>query len=267
MLSRKQTKKKRLSNMINSFHQPDLKRIVFLDNRFYTLDEVHYYPGSSTVLDIYPKGFGFDQWLKDVGNNASEIVRKAADIGSLVHNVAERLNKGEEITWADPTGLAQYSQHEWSLILRFADFWTKCKPELLSNEESFCSPELGYGGTLDRVVKLNGKVWLIDIKTSNAIHKTHELQLASYAVLWNQFNPKTPIQETGILWLKPNTRTEKIKDDVFQGVSDAGSWQLVKSDRHYFDSYEIFKHVLAIWKEENPDYKPANKILPDRITL
>lgn len=255
--------------MRHVIHQPDLKQINFLDDRFYTFNGVEFYPSVTTILDVYPKGFGFNQWLKDVGSSATEIVERAANIGSLVHNVTELLNAGEEITWANEQGIAQYSQHEWELILRFADFWRKCKPELIANEQSFCSKVLGFGGTLDRVVVLNGKRWLIDIKTSNYIHTSHELQIAAYAVLWNEFNPTLPIHETAILWLKSSIRKDGIDPvkDNYQGVSDAGAWQLKKFDRHYLEAFEVFKHTQAIWREENPNFKPKNYQLPDRIKL
>ncbi len=255
--------------MRTAIHQPDLKQINFLDSRFYTFNGVEFFPSVTTILDVYPKGFGFNQWLKDVGSNATEIAERSAKIGSLVHNVTEMLNAGEEITWVNEQGQCLYTQHEWELILRFADFWTKCNPELISNEESFCSKALGFGGTLDRVVVLNGKRWLIDIKTSNYIHTSHELQISAYAVLWNEFNPTIPIHETAILWLKANTRTDKIdvEKEIYQGTSNAGAWQLKKFDRHYLDAYEVFKHTQAIWSEENPRFVPLNYTLPDRIKL
>lgn len=251
------------------FHNPETRQINFLDERFYTNDNKVYYPSVTQILSVYPKGFGFESWLKEVGNNANEIVSKAAAIGSIAHQASEDLNNGQEIFWADENGNAKYSQLEWELILRFVDFWEKCRPELIANEKNFCSPELGYGGTLDRVLMIAGKRYLMDIKTSNYLHTTHELQLSAYATIWNKFNPQYPIEETAILWLKPSIRTEKldIEKGIYQGVSAAGAWQLKTFERHYTDAYRIFEHTLAIWREENPSYKPANKILPDRVKL
>ena len=42
-------------------------------------------------------------------------------------------------------------------------------------------------------------------------------------------------------------------------------WQLKEFSRHYKDAFKIFKSLRVIWDEINPDYKPANLSLPDRI--
>lgn len=254
---------------LQAFHDTDLRQINFLDSRYYTFDGKKFLPSVTTILEVYPKGFGFDQWLKDMGSNASMVAERAAAIGSKIHQLTEELNNGQELKWADEEGNAYFTLDEWKLLLRYADFWGKLTPELIANEKSFCSEKLEYGGTLDRVLKIAGKRYLVDIKTSNYLHTSHELQLSAYAELWNEFNPHEPIEGTGILWLKANIRTDKIDIDkeIFQGVSESGAWQLKIYERHYTDAFKIFKHTQAIWKEENPRYVPANMVLPDRIKL
>jgi hypothetical protein len=191
-------------------HKPELKRIDILDHRYYTLDNVNYYPGVTTILDVYPKGFGFNQWLKDVGNNASEIVERAAEQGSRVHDACEKLAAGYELKWIGESGASLYSEEEWKMILRFKEFVENSGCKILHTEKNMCSPELGYGGTIDLIVELGGKTWLIDIKTSNYLHTTHELQVGAYASMWNaerEIGSGDIIDYTGILWLKASTRT------------------------------------------------------------
>lgn len=236
-----------------------LKQITFKDQRFYTLDELVFYPSVTTILEVYPKGFGFNQWLKDVGNNAEQIVDRAAALGSKIHSATERLNNGIELTWDDT-----YSIEEWDMLCKFASFWGQIKPNLQANEISLCSTELGYGGTIDRVVEINGRLWLLDIKTSNYIHTTHELQLAAYAMLWNS-KSQYKIEKTGVLWLKAATRTEKI--DFSKDVMQGKGWQVKTFERSYEESFEIFKHTHEIWRVENPRYVPANLIYPLTLKL
>ena len=78
--------------MINIIHKKESKQINVLDNRYYTLDEIDYFPSVTTILEVFPKGFGFNQWLKDVGNNASEIADRAATSGTKVHDACDALN-------------------------------------------------------------------------------------------------------------------------------------------------------------------------------
>lgn len=247
------------------FHEKEAQQITVLDNRFYTNDNKSYYPSVTTILEVYPKGFGFEQFLKDVGSNAKEIVERAAEQGSKVHAATEHLHTGSPLKWADEEGKPIYTLKEWEMILKFKAFWDKYKPELIANEKSFCSESLGFGGTLDRVIMLAGVRFLVDIKTSNYLHKSHELQLAAYATLWNELNPSQPIEQTAILWLNASTRTEKT--DLEKHIYQGSGWQLKCFDRHYTDSFRIFQHTHALWKEENPVYKPLNQIYPDTITL
>ena len=158
----KQNEKKRLE------YNPDLKQINFLDRRVYKRAENLYYPSVTTILQYMPKNKFFENWIKDVGHNADLIMRKAGKEGTQVHEAAELLVIGEEVGWMDDYGNAKYSQIVWEMILKFYDFWTTYKPELISVEEFVRSDEYKYAGTADLVVKLNNETWLLDLKTSNA---------------------------------------------------------------------------------------------------
>jgi len=251
---------------MKTLHREELKQINFLDDRFYTMDEKNYYPSVTSILDVYPKGFGFIQWLKDLGASAEDVLRRAGDQGSKIHSAIDNAVTGLEVCWADGNGIANYTEEEWKMIMRFKEFWDKYKPEVIINEVSMVSENLGYGGTVDLVCKIDGKVWLIDYKSSNAIYTSHELQIAAYAEMWNEKNPHMQIEHTGILHLKALTRGEDKKGDKMQGAG----WQMKDETafgRKYTEAFKLFQHVQAIWKEENPNPKPKNVIYPDRIKL
>ena len=61
------------------FHNPSAKQITFCDERFYETSEGNFYPSVTTVLDLYPKGKEFNEWLKRNGTDADAIVTMAAD--------------------------------------------------------------------------------------------------------------------------------------------------------------------------------------------
>lgn len=274
------------------FHNPDNKQINFMDERFYTSDGVTFFPSVTTVLGIYPKGYGFNKWLKENGENADEILKEAGEQGSNVHDAIDRLIKGHEVKWTHTAvdtyqietleniqrykedcadGLQSkylkevqfYNEIEWLMILKFADFVKNFQPVFIANEFNIVSDIMKLGGTLDIVCDIAGERWLIDIKTSNYLHKTHELQLAAYAKLFNEKNPDMIIDRVGILWLKAATRGADKSGKNIQG----SGWQLKEFERHYEDAYKIFRHIRAIWDEENPSYKPKNMIYPDRIKI
>jgi hypothetical protein len=248
---------------MKTFHNPENKQVNFLDERFYTVDGETFYPSVTTVLNVYPKGFGFDNWLKELGHNADEVLRRAGTQGTNVHDAVDNIIKGMEITWADENGNQRYTLDEWMMILRFQEFWETYQPELLANEFNLISAEYRLGGTIDLVCMIGGLRWLIDFKTSNGIHTTHELQMAAYAMMFNEKNPEMPIDRTGILWLKANTRGADAKGKKMQGKG----WQVIEFPRHYTEAFKLFTYVRAIWDEENPNYKPKNLIYPDRVKV
>ena len=94
---------------------PELKQINFLDRRVYKRSEGVFYPSVTTILQYMPRNQFFENWLKDVGHNADLIASKAAKQGTQVHEAAEALVKGEEVSWMDDYGKAKYSQLVWEL--------------------------------------------------------------------------------------------------------------------------------------------------------
>lgn len=253
-------------------HNIEAQQINVLDNRYYTNNLIDFYPGSTTILQAYPKGAWYEKWLKEQGDNAEKIRDDAGEMGSKIHNATEAIDNGKEICWADEeTGKTFFTLEEWQMLLNYMDFRAKVPLTLLANEQSLCSDKMGFGGTLDRVLEFGGKRWLLDIKTSNQIADTYILQLASYAMLWNEINPQCPVDDVCVLWLKSSIRTDKIdeKKGVWQGRPHGNpkGWQVVTFDEHYTDAFKDFEHVKAIWSRANPNYKPLNLIYPDRLKL
>ena len=103
----KQNEKKRLD------FNPELKQINFLDRRVYKRGEGVFYPSVTTILQYMPKNKFFESWLKDVGHNADLIMRRAGKQGTQVHEAAEQLILGNEVSWLDDYGNAKYSQIVW----------------------------------------------------------------------------------------------------------------------------------------------------------
>ena len=250
----KQNEKNRLD------FNPELKQINFLDRRVYKRGEGVFYPSVTTILQYMPKNKFFESWLKDVGHNADLIMRRAGKEGTQVHEAAEALVKGEEVSWMDDYGNARYSQIVWEMILKFYDFWSTHKPELISTEEFVYSDEHKYAGTADLVVKMNDEIWLLDLKTSNSIHKSYDLQLASYAKALQENGQK--IDRTGIIWLKSSTRGPSKQKKVIQGKG----WKLLQID-DIDKNFELFKMIYELYKLENPVTEPIYNSYPTTLKL
>jgi hypothetical protein len=210
---------------VNIIKDPKIKRIVeysadnkqinVLDQRFYRRND-KYYPSVSSILNYFPKNQFFHSWLKDVGHNSDIIAAKAAAEGTQVHNATDDFLNGKAINWLDEWGNAQYSLDVWKMILKFADFWNTHKPELVATEYHLFSDEHEYAGTTDIICRLNGQLWLLDNKTSNSLHTSHDLQLASYAKAWNEtHDEKIEILENCFDW---DWYCERMNDDIYDEI-------------------------------------------------
>ena len=250
-----QNEKKRLD------FNPQLKQINFLDRRVYKRGEGVYYPSVTTILQYMPKNKFFESWLKDVGHNADLIMRRAGKQGTQVHEAWEQLVLGKEVTWMDDYGNAKYSQIVWEMILKFADFWRTHKPELISAEDFVWSDEHKYAGTADLVVKMHGEIWLLDIKTSNSVHKSFDLQLSAYAKGLEEAKG-IKIQRTGIIWLKAHSRGPSKQKNVIQGKG----WKVLQIDE-IEENFELFKMIYKLYSLENPNTEPIYNSYPTTLKL
>jgi hypothetical protein len=235
-----------------------IDKIEFLDERFYRIADDVYYPSVTTILDVYPKGPNFTQWLKDVGNQAKIIAERAAESGIKVHNAIEKLVAGHEITWDGKT----YSESEWQGILRFLDFYQNFHPNIIACEFIVVSHKYKYAGTADLVCKINNDTWLIDFKFGNAVYPTYFFQIAAYKNAVEEISGKK-IDKIGILHLKAETRGRDRSGKIMQGAG----WKLIEPDKSYDHLLKIFLSVLGIYNEENPESKPKNRIYPSIIKL
>ena len=225
------------------------RQLTMLDARFYYDTNGEFVPSVTTILEAYPKDAHFFKWLKEVGTDADAIRDEAGRRGSVVHQLTEQYDAGEEVSLLNMDGNLQYKMIEWSMFERYVEFSTRFKPEIIMSEQNFVNSFLGFAGTLDRVIKMNGLTYLIDIKTSNVIHDSYWLQLAAYRELLLQ-NNGMEVDFVGILHLNAKTRTEG-KIGAIQGQG----WQLIQQ-RDTAKELSLFDKVRDLWLEQNKDAKP-----------
>lgn len=245
----------------NYIVEPDIKRITFLDARFYFTKSGNYVPSVTTILEAYPKTFWYYEWLKRVGQDADEIRDEAGRKGSVVHKMTEDYDFGAEINLLNDSGEPTCKMSEWAMFEKYVEFSTRFKPKIHHIELNHCCEELGWGGTLDRILTMDGKNYLVDIKTGNAIYNHYWLQQAAYKELFDHYCATTKkvkkieIDDVGILWLNAKTRTDgNGRKDTIQGVG----WQLLLRGKDAKNDLGIFLATKKLWEAENNDSKPKN---------
>lgn len=236
-------------------------RIQFLDSRFYKAGPELYVPSVTTILEAYPKGAAFAEWLKRNGEDADEIRDEAGRRGSVVHHMTETLDMGGTLELMTPDGLPQYKLNEWAMMERYVEFRKRFPMWMHAIELNMVSADLGYAGTLDRVVTLkeDGATYLMDIKTSGAIHDAYWMQQAAYlnllihtghiAKLFPDGN--VPEIHLAILWLNAKTRT----DGSGKAIQGTG-WQFIRQPEPTADLLDMFNCVHAVWTKANKTMKP-----------
>jgi len=230
-------------------------QITFIDNRFYQTETGDFVPSVTTVLNAYPKDAHFYNWLKQVGEDADQIRDDAGRRGSIVHSLTERFDDGEEVALLDNGGNIGYRLLEWAMFERYVEFRKQTDGIVISSEMNIISPNLGFAGTIDRVMQINGVNYLIDIKTSNAVHEHYWLQLAAYNQLLNEhYQSEHTVDKVAILWLNAKTRTYG-KNGAIQGPG----WQMIiRDDKDRAKDWELFKATQMLWLHQNNSINPKN---------
>lgn len=220
-------------------------QITFTDGRFYIDEETGaYFPSATTILEAYPKPYALLQWMKEVGTKSDEIRDAAGDRGSNVHKLTELYDDGHEIHLLGDNGQPDYSMEEWKMFERYTDFSDRFLPHHQLIETQVLSPKLGFAGTIDRVSIIEGKKYVLDIKTSNGIYNSYWLQLAAYREGLKDVSGME-VDGVAILWLNAKTRTNGKKGDT-QGVG----WQMVTREDTRKD-FELFQAVQKLWLAEH----------------
>lgn len=133
---------------------------------------------------------------------------------------------------------------------RYVEFRSRFEMEIIHTELNLVDGELGYAGTLDRVVRWGDFKFLIDIKTGNAIYNHFWLQLAAYEQLLLRTGEQ--VDGVAILWLNAKTRTDGRKDQI-QGKG----WQLLARDEADKPAHlNRFMATHELWLAENQNALP-----------
>jgi len=229
----------------------DAKQITMPDSRYYRRNG-KYYPSITYVLQYYPKGKFFEDWLKKVGYSSEHIVKKAGQEGTQVHEMIEDYLNGKELNFLNSLGNPAYNPDVWQMFLRFVDFWETYDPKLIETEVHLFSDELKVAGTCDMVCEIDGELWVIDFKTSNHLQTTYDLQGAIYAKCYEECYGKTA-DRVGVLWLKSKSRGADKTGKRLKGKN----WEIYESPRTQEENINIFNTVKTLFDLENPKHKPA----------
>ena len=154
-------------------------------------------PGVTTVIGRFKESGALIRWAYNRGREGEELYEsrdKAATAGTAAHELCERHIQGDVlVAGGEPTSLAREVANVpdemwplvWSSFQAYLAWERQTKLELIDTERSLVS-ELGYGGTYDAIGEIDGKLCLLDWKTSNAVYGDHIYQLGAYKALYEE---------------------------------------------------------------------------------
>lgn len=139
----------------------------------YTIDG-KWYPRVTAICDIKVKPALY-RFYGNLNNFAegSRIKALSATEGTKVHETIENLLKGENLA---------LTPNVLPVVEAFNRF--RQEHEVLTHpamiEQRLCHPGERYAGTIDVLAKVDGRVGVLDIKTSSGIWRDYNLQTAAY---------------------------------------------------------------------------------------
>ena len=191
---------------------PDVTTQTIQGKRFYITPEGNKYPSITTVLS--GKGNeGIAKWRESVGNDvANQIMRSAAKRGTAVHQLVEDYLNNNELSKQDVLPVALF---------------TLLKPELdninniVMQEGGLYSDAWGVAGRVDCIAEYEGKLSVIDFKTSTKEKKEEWIE--------NYF-----IQGSAYCEMYEERFSGKIDQVVILIVTEDGGVQVFKKDKRPF---------------------------------
>jgi hypothetical protein len=96
----------------------------------------------------------------------------AASVGTDVHAYCDAIARGEKPDVPPP-----YQPY----LNAFRAWLDATGPRIVTSEQMGVNLTLGYAGTFDLIYELDGKRWLVDIKTSTGVYAETAGQLAAYS--------------------------------------------------------------------------------------
>lgn len=119
---------------------------------------------------------------------------KGKDVGTLTHSAVEAYLRGVEFVWpeVDPEQDKEGAENvkmAQKALKAFTGWWDSLEDkEVIEVEKPIYSRSMKYAGTFDLMARINGKTYMLDIKTTNAskkaplgIYSEYFLQLGGYS--------------------------------------------------------------------------------------
>ena len=187
---------------------PDLQTESINGKRYYVTPNGEKYPSITTVLNYRGKE-GIRKWRASVGFDvANQIMRAAAKRGTAVHTLIENYLNNEELTKQEVLPLALFTLMKSEL---------DNVDNIVLQEAALYSDEYQIAGRVDCIAEYNGKLSVIDFKTSTKEKKeewceNYFIQCSAYCEMYEE-RFGNPIDQVVILMVTEDGAVQRFVKD------------------------------------------------------
>ena len=194
-------------------------------HRRYRTEDGAIVPGVTTILGIIDKP-ALVKWANGLGLrgiDSSTYVDETARIGTLAHEMIQEHLGGP--SWDREAYTAEQVDQAENAVLSFFEWerQTGATMETVEIEMPLVSGRFLYGGTIDWYGDIDGRRWLVDIKTSKALYPEHVYQVAAYHRLLLEHG--MPVDGVRLLRVG-RTEDEGFDDHVIGTAELDGAWSV-----------------------------------------
>lgn len=165
----------------------DLESETVDGKRIYTTPEGNRYTSITTVLGSESKA-GIEEWVKRVGEQeANRVKKRAADRGTKLHKLCEDYINNE-VSPLFLTKIMPDLKENFNKIRKHID---EKVGRVYAQEQALYSDKLRIAGRVDLICEWNGKLSIVDFKTSTKVKEedwieNYFLQCTAYALMFHE---------------------------------------------------------------------------------
>ncbi len=195
-------------------HTPNTKPLPQLKRKnedgrrvYYDTEGNRYHSVTNVVGSIDEKGL--EEWRNAVGEDVANYVsRRAMNLGTKLHTMVETYLYNKKNTEKNIFAKAHFDNIK-PLLQPIAN--------IRGLEEKMCSKDLGLAGTADCIAEYNGKLSIIDFKTSSKKKQEdwilkYFLQTTAYAIMWEEITGDKVDQIVVLITGEDGSREEYIRN-------------------------------------------------------
>ena len=224
---------KLFTHLSNKFIFEELEQINSDTGRTYKTPSGVIYPSITTVVGDESKE-SILAWRKRVGDEeANRISKKATSRGTRIHSMCE--------SYVDniPLIKKEYSYQDLEMFNQIKKVLDEHVDNVHMQEERLYSDYLELAGTVDLIAEYDGKLSVIDFKTSTKLKevdyiKGYLMQASAYAIMYEE-RTGTPINQTVIII----GVDDEMHPQVFIQKRDDYIPQLLETRKRYKEKYGI----------------------------